>query len=131
MDSIDANGQAISKDVPAIVDTGTSLILGNAENVSQFYSALNATNIGSGYYTSKSLYALMFAFLTPFLVPCNAMPNVSITIEGRSFAISAEMFNLGPSDSSGDSCIGAIAGTGNLGSKSMSTAGVSSHVRCD
>ncbi|KAI9570735.1 aspartic peptidase domain-containing protein [Boletus coccyginus] len=99
VDSIDANGQAISKDIPAIVDTGTSFILGNAENVSQFYSALNATNVGGGYYT----------------MPCDVMPDISITIEGRSFAISAEMFNLGPSDSSGDSCIGAIAGTGNLG----------------
>lgn len=51
------------------------------------------------------------------------MPNVSITIAGRPFAISAETFNLGSYDSS-DSCIGAIASTGSLGGMSMSVIGV-------
>jgi len=99
VDSINGNGQAINKDVSAVVDTGTSFILGDANMVGQFYGALNATDVGGGFYT----------------MPCNAMPNVSITIEGTSFAISADTFNLGTYDSSGNSCIGAIAGTGSLG----------------
>ncbi|KAF8548460.1 acid protease [Imleria badia] len=91
VDSINANGQAISTNVSAIVDTGTTLILGDAEIVGQFYSAINATDVGGGYYTRN------------------------ITIQGKPFAISAETFNLGSYNSSGDSCMGAIVATGSLG----------------
>ncbi|KAG8217090.1 aspartic peptidase domain-containing protein [Butyriboletus roseoflavus] len=99
LDSINANNQAISKNVSAIVDTGTTLILGDTLTVGQFYTALNATDVGGGFYT----------------MPCDAMPNVSITIGGKSFPVSAETFNLGSYNSSGNSCIGAVAATGSLG----------------
>ncbi|KAG6375808.1 aspartic peptidase domain-containing protein [Boletus reticuloceps] len=97
--SLNANGQAISKNISAVVDTGTTLILGDAATVHQFYSGLNATDVGDGLYT----------------MPCNAMPNVSITIQGKLFAISAETFNLGHYDTAGTQCVGAITGAGSLG----------------
>jgi cathepsin D len=37
----------------AVVDTGTSLILGDTSYVSQLYQAINATEIGGGVYTCK------------------------------------------------------------------------------
>lgn len=51
------------------------------------------------------------------------MPNVSITIGGKPFPISAETFNLGSYNSSGNSCIGAIAATGSLGGMLLSVMG--------
>ncbi|KIJ63347.1 hypothetical protein HYDPIDRAFT_92725 [Hydnomerulius pinastri MD-312] len=102
-DAISANGKEAFTNFPAIVDTGTTLILGDESTVGQFYNALNATDIGGGFYT----------------FPCNSMPSVSITISGRVFALSAETFNLGSYDSSGESCVGAIAATGSLGGNSL------------
>lgn len=121
-DSINANGQAISENITAIVDTGTTFILGDVQTVGQFYSAINATDVGGGFYASKPARLLpVLAFLTScFQVPCNAMPNVSITIGGKAFAISADVFNLGSYNSSGNSCVGAIAATGSLGGMSKS-----------
>lgn len=58
-DSINVNGQAILKNPTAIVDTGTTFIIGDAKVVGQFYSAVNATAVAGGFYTSKSLYILM------------------------------------------------------------------------
>ncbi|KAF8129279.1 aspartic peptidase domain-containing protein [Boletus edulis] len=95
VDSLNANGQAISKNIPAIVDTGTTLILGSTDAVRQFYSGLSATARDGGLYT----------------MPCNAMPNVSVTIQGKLFAISAEAFNLGFYDTARTQCVGGIAST--------------------
>ncbi|KAF8839851.1 acid protease [Paxillus ammoniavirescens] len=98
-DAVNANGTAIVKDFPAVVDTGTTLILGDITTVGQFYGALNGTDIGSGFYT----------------LPCNSMPSVSITIGGKPFTLSAETFNLGSYDSSGETCVGSILSTSSLG----------------
>ncbi|KAF9228837.1 acid protease [Gyrodon lividus] len=98
-DAINVNGSVIVKAFPAIVDTGSTYILGDAATVGQFYDPLNATDIGSGFYT----------------LPCNSMPSVSITIGGKTFVLSAETFNLGSYDSSGETCVGGILATGSLG----------------
>ena len=128
VDSFNANGQATNQNVSAIVDTGTTFILGDTATVGEFYGAVNATDVGGGFYASKSPHIPMLAFLTLFFsVPCSAMPDVSITIGGRSFAISAETFNLGTYDSSGSSCLGAIVGSGSLAGMSMSVTGVFSY----
>ncbi|KAH7890072.1 aspartic peptidase domain-containing protein [Phlebopus sp. FC_14] len=99
VDALSADGADIITDFSAIVDTGTTLILGDSAMVGQFYAALNATSIGSGYYT----------------LPCNSMPSVSITIGGKAFALSADTFNLGAYDTSGETCVGAITAGGSLG----------------
>jgi cathepsin D len=38
------------------------------------------------------------------------MPNVTITVGGKSIPLSAETFNMGPTDSSGKMCLGGIQG---------------------
>ncbi|KAH0830153.1 acid protease [Lanmaoa asiatica] len=115
-DSINANGQAISTNISAIVDTGTTFILGDTQIVGQFYNGPQRherrKRILHEYVRTPS--TVYFPYLV-FSVPCNAMPNVSITIGGKLFAISAETFNLGSYNSSGNDCIGAIAATGSLG----------------
>ncbi|KAG2139038.1 aspartic peptidase domain-containing protein, partial [Suillus clintonianus] len=93
-DAIEIYGKGIVKGFSAVVDTGTTFVLGNSSYVSQLYATFNATEV------EKGIYAL----------PCNAMPNVSITLGGKSFPISAETFNVGPIDSSGKTCLGGIAG---------------------
>lgn len=43
------------------------------------------------------------------------MPNVTITLGGKSFEVSAETFNFGTYGSSGNTCLGGIAGNEGLG----------------
>ncbi|KAG2140974.1 aspartic peptidase domain-containing protein [Suillus bovinus] len=94
-DAIGINGKEIVNTFSAIIDSGTSLILGNSPDVSQLYAAVNATEI------EKGVYAL----------PCDTVPTVSITLGGKSFPLSAETLIHGPVDSSGTICIGAIHGS--------------------
>ncbi|OJA19217.1 hypothetical protein AZE42_06771 [Rhizopogon vesiculosus] len=98
-DAIEINGTEVVKGFSAVVDTGTALILGDTSYVSQLYQAINVTDIGGG------VYAL----------PCNAMPNVTITLGGTSFELSTETFNFGTYNSSANTCIGGIAGSDGLG----------------
>ncbi|KAG1856649.1 acid protease [Suillus subalutaceus] len=98
-DAIGIDGKEIVNTFSAIVDTGTTLILGDTSYVSQLYAVINATEVGGGVYS----------------LPCDAMPNVTITLGGKSFALSAETFNFGKYGSSGNTCLGGIAGSDGLG----------------
>ena len=100
VDAIDARasgGNATLQTLHAIVDTGTTLIIGDPAEVDRFYTSLgarNATEFGQGFY----------AF------PCNAVPDVSITLGGTQFAISKESFNFGPVSEGSSDCVGGIIG---------------------
>ncbi|EIW79067.1 acid protease [Coniophora puteana RWD-64-598 SS2] len=100
-DSIDAStgsgGNATLQEVHAIVDTGTTLIIGDPAQVDTFYASLgakNATELGQGFYS----------------FPCDAFPDVSITLGGKAFAISKESFNFGPVAAGASECAGGIIG---------------------
>lgn len=58
MDNIQGNGQTILSNVDSIIDTGTTLIVGEPSQVSSLYSALGGTaapsSVGDGYYTCTS-----------------------------------------------------------------------------
>jgi cathepsin D len=43
------------------------------------------------------------------------MPNVTITLGGKSFEVSTETFNFGTYGLSGNTCLGGIAGSEGLG----------------
>lgn len=47
------NGKTAVKKFSAIVDSGTSLILGNSSQVKQLYAATNATEVDKGVYARK------------------------------------------------------------------------------
>lgn len=98
-DAIGIDGKEIVNAFSAIVDTGTTLILGDTSYVSQLYAVINATEVGGGVYS----------------LPCDAMPNVTITLGGKSFALAAGTFNFGTYGSSGNTCLGGIAGSDGLG----------------
>ncbi|KAI6111176.1 aspartic peptidase domain-containing protein [Pisolithus sp. B1] len=98
-DSISANGNVALSSFSAVVDTGTTLIIGDLDTVGQFYSSLNATDLGNGFYT----------------LGCDSMPSISITIGGTAFPLSATTFNLGTYPTGSSQCVGAIAATGGLG----------------
>ncbi|KAG8739688.1 Type I transmembrane sorting receptor [Ceratobasidium sp. 428] len=86
---------------PMIIDSGTTLVVGPTSSVSSFWSKIGgkacSTSVcgTSGYYT----------------FPCSSPPSVSFTLGGRSFPISPNDINLGSTDSSGKTCVGAIVGT--------------------
>ncbi|KAL4075322.1 aspartic peptidase domain-containing protein [Scleroderma yunnanense] len=98
-DAISANGNATITPFTAVVDTGTTLILGNLGTVGKFYSGMNATDLGNGFYT----------------LPCDSMPSVSITIGGTDFPLSPDTFNLGTYPSGSNQCVCAISSSGGLG----------------
>ncbi|KAH7928167.1 acid protease [Leucogyrophana mollusca] len=99
VDGISANGNETLKGLSAIVDTGTTLILGQTSSVQQFYDAVGGTDVGGGLYT----------------LPCDSMPSVSVTLGGKSFTLSSDTFNFGTFDSSGETCVGGISASDSLG----------------
>jgi cathepsin D len=52
-DTIEINGKEIANEFSAIVDTGTTVVLGNFSYVSQLYAAVNATEVDKGIYACK------------------------------------------------------------------------------
>ncbi|KAI6123157.1 aspartic peptidase domain-containing protein [Pisolithus croceorrhizus] len=98
-DSISANGNVALSSFSAVVDTGTTLIIGDLNTVGEFYSSLNATDLGNGFYT----------------LGCDSMPSISISIGGTAFPLSSATFNLGTYPTGSSQCVGAIAATGSLG----------------
>lgn len=99
------SNSVFSSGVEAIVDTGTTLIIGDTSNVASIYAAIPgskdaSSTLGSGTYT----------------IPCDSVPdNVSFTIAGQEFSISADNFSLGPASDGSSDCVGGILGDDSLG----------------
>lgn len=85
-------------DMSAIIDTGTTLIIGDSDAVAKFYAQIPGAQSafdtqGEGMYT----------------VPCDSIPNISFTFGGKSFPISQDAFNYGTAKAHGQ-CVGSIVG---------------------
>ncbi|KZO91629.1 acid protease [Calocera viscosa TUFC12733] len=89
----------------AIIDTGTTLVIGDSARVGAFYAlvpgAKEDTSVGSGFYT----------------FPCNAsLPGITLEFanasQGRPWEIDPEMFNLGPVRTGSTDCLGGIVSQG-------------------
>lgn len=99
------SSSVISDSVDAIVDTGTTLLIGDSSNVEKIYAKIpgskDASNsLGSGTYT----------------IPCDSIPdNVSITIGGEKFTLSADSMNLGAAEEGSSDCVGGIMADDDLG----------------
>jgi len=98
--AIGLNGEELaSGDVAAIVDTGTTLLIGDTSDVTFVYEnipgAKDASSVlGDGFFT----------------VPCDAVPTLSLTFGGTAFSISPETFNAGQLFEGGADCVGGLAG---------------------
>lgn len=103
MDSINVNGKAAVSGLSIIVDSGTTLIVGDSANVKKFYKSIKgsadaSSTVGSGFYT----------------FPCSSAPTVTATFNGVSYTISKENFSLGPVSTGSSKCVGAVV-SGNEG----------------
>lgn len=99
MDSANVDGKAVVENLSAIIDTGTTLIVGDTNAVSKFYDSISGSadasqSVGSGFFT----------------VPCDSIPNISLTFGGKAFSISADTFNLGQAEQGSSDCVGGIIG---------------------
>ncbi|KAH7909359.1 aspartic peptidase domain-containing protein [Hygrophoropsis aurantiaca] len=95
VDGVSANGTSVFCGIEAVVDTGTSLILGDSINVDTLYAAIDGIMI------TPSTYAY----------PCDASPNVAFQIGNMSIAIDPEWLNGGslPAPVNGvEMCLGMI-----------------------
>ncbi|KAI0820705.1 acid protease [Trametes gibbosa] len=100
MDGVSVNGTTITQNVPAVVDTGTTLVLGRKSDVAAFYAAVpgaqEATSeIGDGYYT----------------IPCANPPAANFTFSGRAFTMSGESLRGAPLASDVGRCAGNVVGS--------------------
>ncbi|KAF8267788.1 acid protease [Lactarius quietus] len=84
----------------AIIDTGTSLIIGNQSDVEAFYALIpgsapaNPADVPEGY----------------FQYPCNDSTVISFKFGDRDFALPSSSFNLGPIDNTTKTtCVGGVA----------------------
>ncbi|KAK0206178.1 acid protease, partial [Desarmillaria ectypa] len=99
MDSANIDGEARVENLSAIIDIGTTLIVGNPKSVSEFYDSISGSKdasqtVGDGFFT----------------VPCDSIPDISLTFGGKAFSISADTFNLGQTEQGSSDCVGGIVG---------------------
>ncbi|GLB45979.1 putative peptidase A1 family protein [Lyophyllum shimeji] len=98
LDAVNVNGAAAVVAQSAIIDTGTTLVLGNWNSVSAVYAAIPGSQaatstIGPGFFT----------------FPCDSDLSISLTFGGKAFAISPSTFNLGLAAPGSSDCVGGIA----------------------
>ncbi|KAF9226157.1 acid protease [Gyrodon lividus] len=94
MDNVVVNGEVVLANVNSIIDTGSELIHGPANDVATFYAAIGGVRSPD----DPEFY----------IFPCNDVPSVSFTFGGTSFPILADSLIHGPADSDWVDCYGAI-----------------------
>ncbi|KAH8997792.1 acid protease [Lactarius hatsudake] len=98
-DSISVNGKTVFGSERAVIDTGTTQVVGDTQSVQAIYDQIpGSKDIGSGTWT----------------IPCNFNTPISITFDGKAFEISPSTFNLGVASGSSD-CVGGFGASDGLG----------------
>jgi hypothetical protein len=101
----------------AIIDTGTTVIVGDENDVKEIYAQIPGSlpadpkyDLGEGvlYKFVRSLFGLsgLLMILCIGSVPCNF--STSLVFGGKKFSMSPETFNQGSIDNSTNLCVGAI-----------------------
>jgi len=97
---ISVSGKAVISSESAIIDTGTTQVIGNAQRVQAIYDQIpGSRDIGSGTWT----------------IPCDFDIPVSITFSRKVFQIRPSTFNLGPESSGSSACVGGFGASEGLG----------------
>ncbi|KAF8266882.1 acid protease [Lactarius quietus] len=93
IDGLYLSGQQIAGTINTIIDSGTSMILGDNKTVQAFYGQIPGSKaIGSGYHS----------------IPCSFDSEISFQFNGTSFVIEPKAFNFGTYSSDTNDCVGAL-----------------------
>ena len=96
MDAVTVNGTQVSGNSSAIIDTGTTLVIGPPAVVHTIYAAIPGARPVTG---GSGMWS----------VPCAGLPEVSFTFGGTQFSISRETFTIGTVPEDPDLCFGGIS----------------------
>ncbi|KAF8323933.1 acid protease [Clavulina sp. PMI_390] len=101
MDSMDVDGKAVVSKLSAIVDSGTTLIVGDTDKVAKFWAGVPGSKdasktFGSGFYS----------------YPCNSTATVSAVFGGKKYDIAAQWLSLGLLADGSTECVGSIVTDG-------------------
>ena len=96
------SGSPVSEDIPAIADTGTSLLLLPDDVVSAYYGAVS----GSSNSEEDGGY----------IIPCDAdLPDITLTIAGYGATVPGSYMNYAPLSDGSSTCFGGIQSNSGVG----------------
>jgi len=101
MAAISVAGKDILTNVTSIIDSGTTVVVGDVQGVSDLYSNITGSKPvpeNPGYYS----------------FPCNDVPQVSLTFGDKQVIISPETFSLGTVEDGSSDCVGGVVGMDNI-----------------
>ena len=116
MDGLAVDGTSVLSTTAVIIDTGTTQIVGDPDNVATVYGqisgAVSAPQYGDGIYTSA--FGIQSSFgrhcsLLCVSVPCSFNTPITLTFSGQDFTVDPSTFNLGPVSSGSSTCVGGLA----------------------
>ncbi|KAN0118079.1 acid protease [Russula decolorans] len=87
------------KNVDAIFDTGTTLIIGDPAGITDFFAPLELTSGAEPVSNSPGYYS----------IPCDFDTPISIYVGGKEIEISPDTFNFGPISNGSDRCLAGAA----------------------
>ncbi|KAI0032971.1 acid protease [Vararia minispora EC-137] len=91
MDGVSVGGTQVVGSTSAIIDTGTTLIVGDSQSVASVYSSISGAQANSdGTYS----------------IDCNASPDITLTFSGQKFSINPSTFILANGDGT---CTGGLS----------------------
>ncbi|KAH8982271.1 acid protease [Lactarius akahatsu] len=101
-DGVWVNGTQVKRSASAIVDTGTTLILGETDGINALFAKIpGSRQVENGLYT----------------IPCDFNTPISVGFGGKEFSVDPKTFNLGYHDSSSTDCVAGAASDDSLRGK--------------
>ncbi|KAI0043077.1 acid protease [Auriscalpium vulgare] len=104
-DSISVNGQQVVDSTAAIIDTGTTQLIGSSSGIAALYAQISGAqeddSLGTGLYS----------------IPCSFNTPLSVTLGGTEFTIDPSTFNLGPVSDGSSTCVGGAAADDDISSE--------------
>lgn len=88
----------MSGSTASIIDSGTTLVLGDKASVAAFYGNVTGAKEIEG---QSGMWS----------VPCDGVPTASMSFGGQSFEIDPSTFSLGLTEAGSSDCVGGIAAT--------------------
>ncbi|KAH8997788.1 acid protease [Lactarius hatsudake] len=99
-DDISVNGRTVIGRDNAIIDTGTTQVIGDTRSVQAIYDQIPGSK---------------YAGFGTWTIPCSFNTRISIGFSGKAFGISSSTFNLGPDSPGSSDCFGGFGASDGLG----------------